>query len=77
MSPTTDWYSPDQEPEHVGVYERLYSGPAYAEPVTAFAYWSGNRWGIGMATTADAFAFSDCESLKIKRPWRGLTGPSA
>ena len=65
----TGWYTGDQKPVRVGVYERRsgFDGFIY------YSWWNGNQWGINCYWAESAQANNDNPSQFQNLPWRGLT----
>ena len=65
---TTGWYSGDQKPVRVGVYQREY---APADPLW-YCWWNGQAWGMGCPTPEQAEQCKHHISLAQSKPWRGV-----
>ena len=69
----TEWYSGEQKPVRVGVYERLMKPMG---DLCMYAYWDGRRWFRtewsvhGPLTTSQSKP--SCVSMYQYEPWRGL-----
>ena len=70
---TTAWYSGDQKPVRVGVYERKYSFGIYC------CWWNGEAfqaWDSTPALCAKRAQRSRLVSGLQSLPWRGVKGPA-
>ncbi len=65
----TPWFSGDQKPVRMGVYQR-----AYADAGEKYCYWDGQYWGSPTVTAkgADHWSFATNESIYQNLPWRGV-----
>lgn len=66
----TDWYTGDQKPVRVGVYERAYSYKLYI----LYCYWNGKLFSCAYRDLELAKSMSDYfrSSLNQNLPWRGI-----
>jgi hypothetical protein len=67
----TDWYSGDQKPVYVGVYQREYED---GETVERYCYWDGKLFSAAFLTMGQAYEFAGCTSISLAQdlPWRGV-----
>jgi hypothetical protein len=71
MSETvTQWFGGDVEPEHIGVYQRDYSGEE-DETVFFYSMWDGTVWLCGFESLEQA-TLARIPSAFQWEPWRGL-----
>ena len=67
----TPWFSGDQKPVRVGVYQRKYvDQPNFS--FALYAYWDGLRFGSYGHTPAEAKHHKDTQSNIQNLPWRGV-----
>lgn len=66
----TEWYSGDQKPVRVGVYERNFEdGLTIAE----YSYWDGKNWKVSGLSVPDANMYKiGAISAKQRLKWRGI-----
>lgn len=64
----TGWYSGEQKPARVGVYQRK------GQYSIMYCYWNGRNWRVGFPNKKDAFFWADspCVSMHEDLPWRGV-----
>lgn len=69
----TGWYSGDQKPARVGVYERDYK-PVLGMHDVNYAYWNGETWGMGAydRETAKWYHRAYSQRGSAGLPWRGI-----
>jgi hypothetical protein len=68
----TRWYSGDQKPAYVGVYERKFGkASGYYPNTTFFTRWDGKDWR-GNAVTVDGADAQTRVAFLPHLPWRGL-----
>lgn len=67
----TPWFSGDEKPVRVGVYQRNYAHPN-KKTGTVFNYWNGICWGIYGTTVNEAIKYGYINSDFKKLPWRGV-----
>ena len=71
MKPTR-WYSGDQKPAYVGVYQRKFGKAcSYFPNTTFFSRWDGIAWAQNGVTVDSAYAQTRVAFLQYL-PWRGL-----
>jgi hypothetical protein len=65
----TPWFSGDQKPVRVGVYERK-----HVWEVPVYAYWNGEWWGTGAFRKHRAVHkdYIGRPSMHQNLPWRGV-----
>lgn len=66
----TSWFSGDQKPIRVGVYERKYHNTRSR----FYCYWNGCCWSVWALTVGQASYLTDYEDRSIAQnlPWRGV-----
>lgn len=67
----TEWYSGDQKPVRVGVYERDYSEEYQDNEIGVYCRWDGERWYVyddSIEASAKQWVVTTMQSL----PWRGI-----
>jgi ribosomal protein L35AE/L33A len=68
----TRWYSRDQKPAYVGVYERKFGkASSYFPNTTFFTRWDGKNWRGNAVTVNGAEGAIEVAFLQCL-PWRGL-----
>ena len=68
----TPWFSGDQKPVRVGVYQRKNSEYEHYIPTSHFSYWDGAAWCASAHDMLLARAYSRYVSLSQNLPWRGV-----
>jgi hypothetical protein len=66
----TGWYSGDQKPVRVGIYQRAYD----CGTLILYCYWDGVNFGGGVLTSGHASLSYQYHgsSLSQSLPWRGV-----
>jgi len=64
----TPWFSGDQKPVHIGIYERGIDGTPFPHP---FYVWDGQEW-VGMGGTTPQTVVGRNPSIWQSIAWRGL-----
>ncbi len=71
----TPWFSGDQKPVRVGVYERKY-GEADDDEAGLYCYWDGLHWHAWEATAYGAYIHVNLRNPHYSafqyEPWRGV-----
>lgn len=62
----TPWFTGDQKPVRVGVYQRKQGESSH------YSYWCGDPWGASAHDMMSAKAYSPYASLSQNLPWRGV-----
>lgn len=68
MSEHTEWFPPEIDPLHVGVYQKLNT----STDGTFFAHWNGNFWGGAGPTPDVAHMYRWQPTVRANWPWRGI-----
>lgn len=64
----TDWFAGTQKPQHIGWYERYFTGSTINDPASSFHYWNGKYW----LRTPGELSETHWRQLGDYPAWRGL-----
>ncbi len=66
----TPWFSGDQKPVRVGVYQR----DIFGKGIEVYSYWNGNYWCFYSSSVSGAVMKDGLhlESAEQNLPWRGV-----
>ncbi len=68
----TPWFTGDQKPVRVGVYQRKNSRHEQYVTATHYSYWDGAEWCASAHDTLLAKSYCAYASLSQNLPWRGV-----
>lgn len=73
--PPTDWFPPEIQPAHIGVYKTKILRPAGHgdhEIEIGYSYWDGKNWGPQFDTPKGAEVAAGSASFPCEYHWRGI-----